>query len=230
MRALVFALAAVLLSPLAAWAQSPAPRPRSFEVSFGASALGPVDFGSSRATLTANQSQSPEVTFFNTATQIGTGTGFDGRLAFNITRSLAVEAGLVWTRATLETRVTSDIEGIPNVTLTQDLDTYFVEASAVWHLNQLAFAGRHALPFVAGGVGYLRQLDDESILTDDPGQVYHAGGGVKVLFRQSRRGFIRGLGVRADARVYFLTSGVELDESRDRQTRWAVSGLGLVRF
>jgi hypothetical protein len=126
--------------------------------------------------------------------------------------------------------VSSDIESIPATTLTQDVDTYFVEGSAVWHLNQLVFAGRRALPFVAGGIGYLRQLDDEALLTDDPGAVYHAGGGVKVLFRQKPRGFIRALGVRADARIYFLTSGVELDESRDRQTRWAVSGGALVKF
>jgi opacity protein-like surface antigen len=228
MSRLAVALAVVLLSPAIAAAQ--APRPRSFEVSFGAIVLGPVDFGSSRATLTANQASAPEVTYFDTDTALGAGTGFDGRLAFNITRSLAAEAGFVWTRATLESRISGDVEGIPAVTLVQDLDTYFVEGSAVWHLQDLAFAGRRALPFVAGGIGYLRQLDDEALLTDDPGMVYHAGGGVKVLFRQRPRGFIRALGVRADARVYFLTSGVEFDDSRERQVRWAVSGSALVRF
>jgi hypothetical protein len=227
-------VALVPLAVLAFWAspasaQGPAPRPRSFEVSVGAIALGPVDFGTSRATLIANQAGAPEVTFFNAASEIGTGIGFDGRLAFNITRSLAVEGGLVWTRATLESRITSDVEGIPDVTLAQDLDTYFVEASAVWHLRQLMPGGK-VLPFVAGGAGYLRQLDDEQLLTDDPGPVYHAGGGVKVLFRQRPRGFLRALGVRADARVYFLTSGVELDDSRERQTRWAITGAALIRF
>lgn len=222
------ALAAVLLTPILAAAQ--APRPRSFEASAGFIALGPVDFGTARATLTGNQASAPDVTYFNAATDIGTGTGFDGRLAFNITRSLAVEGGFVWTRATMESRITSDIEDVPGVTLTQELDTYFVEGSAVWHLNDLAFAGRRALPFMAGGIGYLRQLDDEALLTDDPGLVYHAGGGVKVLFRQRTRGFFRALGLRADARVYFLSSGVELDDSRETQMRWAVSGGGLVRF
>ena len=229
MRVALLTLAVLVPWPSIALAQAPAPRARSFEVSVGAIALGPVDFGSSRATLIANQANSPEVTFFNTATEIGTGAGFDGRLAFNITRALAVEGGLVWTRATVESRITSDVEGIPDVTATQDVDTYFVEASAVWHLRQLAAGGR-LLPFVAGGVGYLRQLDDEKLLTDDPGLVYHAGGGVKVLFKQWPRGFIRGLGVRADARMYFLTSGLELDDSRDQQTRWAVSGSALLRF
>jgi hypothetical protein len=222
------ALCVVLLSPLVASAQ--APRPKSFEASAGVIALGPVDFGSVRATLTGNQTAAPDVTYFNAASETGTGTGVDGRVAFNITRSLAVEGGFVWTRSTLESRITSDIEGVPNVTLTQELDTYFVEGSAVWHLNDLSFAGRRALPFVAGGIGYLRQLDDEALLTDDPGQVYHAGGGVKVLFRQRPRGFIRGLGIRADARLYFLTSGVELDESREWQTRWAATGGATVRF
>jgi opacity protein-like surface antigen len=228
MNRLVIALAVLVLPAASASAQTP--RPRSFEASFGAIALGPVDFGSNRASLIGNQTSAPEVTFFNTDTELGAGTGFDGRLAFNVTRSLAVEAGFVWTRATLESRITSDVESIPSVTVVQDLDTYFVEGSAVWHLNRWSFAGRRALPFVAGGIGYLRQLDDEALLSDDPGAVYHAGGGVKVLFHQSPRGFIRGLGVRADARMYFLTSGVELDDSRDYQTRWAVAGSALVRF
>jgi hypothetical protein len=228
MRTALLAVAVLTLWPAPGAAQGPAPRPRSFEVSVGGVALAPVDFGTSRATLVANQASAPEVTFFNAATEFGAGTGVDGRLAFNITRSLAVEGGLVWTRATLESRITSDVEGIPDATLTEEVDTYFVEASAVWHLRQLT-AGR-LLPFVAGGAGYLRQLDGEKLLTDDPGQVYHAGGGVKVLFRQRPRGLIRGLGLRADARLYFLTSGVELDESRERQTRWAVSGGALLRF
>ena len=229
MRAAVLTFALLVSSAAVALAQGPSPRPRSFEASVGAIALGPVDFGSNRATLIANQANAPEVTFFNTATEIGTGVGFDGRLGFNITRALAVEGGLVWTRATVESRITSDVEGIPDVTATQDLDTYFVEGSAVWHLTQLTVGGR-LLPFVAGGAGYLRQLDDEKLLTDDPGLVYHAGGGVKALFWQRRRGFIRGLGMRGDARVYFLTSGLELDDRRERQTRWAISGSALVRF
>ncbi len=145
--------------------QTSAPRARSFELSAGGIGVGPIDFGSATASLVANQSAAPESTLFRASSSIGTGAGLDGRVAFNITRALAVEGGFVWTRATLESRITSDVEGVPGVTVAQDLDTYFVEASAVWHLNALSFAGGRALPFVAGGAGYLRQLDDEQMLT-----------------------------------------------------------------
>lgn len=227
------ALAAVLCvaSAAPAVAQPAAEaRPRSFELAVGGIAIGPVDFGPATASLIANQSAAPESTFFKADTSIRRGAGLDGRVAFNITRALAVEGGFVWTRATLESRITSDVEGIPDVTLAQDLDTYFVEGSAVWHFNGLAFAGGRAVPFVAGGAGYLRQLDDTRLLTSDPGQVYHAGGGVKYLFVRRPRGLFRGLGLRADARVYIQKGGVELDEDTDRRNRWAVGTYLIVRM
>ena len=229
-RTLVWLLLA--LTPVTAAAQqAAAPRARSFELSAGGIALGPVDFGSATASLTANQSAAPESTFFRADSRLGTGLGLDGRLAFNITRALAVEGGFVWTRATLESRITADVEGVPDVTLAQELDTYFIEASAVWHLNGLAFAGGRALPFVAGGAGYMRQLDDEQMLTNDnPGTVYHAGGGVKYLFLQRPRGFFRGLGLRGDARLYVRRGGVELDEDQSRRNQWGIAAALLVRF
>jgi hypothetical protein len=213
-----------------ALAQPAAPRARSFELSVGGIAIGPVDFGPATASLIANQSAAPESTLFKSDTSVRRGTGLDGRLAFHITRALAVEGGFVWTRAALESRITSDVEGIPDVTLAQDLDTYFVEGSALWHFNGLAFAGGRAVPFVAGGAGYLRQLDDTQMLTSDPGQVYHAGGGVKYLFVHRPRGFIRGLGLRADARIYIQKGGVELDDDATRRNRWALGAYLIVRM
>ena len=211
--------------------QTSTPRARSFELSAGGIGVGPIDFGSTTASLVANQSAAPESTLFRAASSIGTGAGLEGRVAFNITRALAVEGGFVWTRATLESRITSDVEGVPNVTVAQDLDTYFVEASAVWHLNALSFAGGRALPFVAGGAGYLRQLDDEQMLTrEEAGQVYHAGGGVKYFFMLRRRGFIRGLGLRGDARLYVRSGGIELDQDTAYRNQWAVAASLLVRF
>lgn len=225
------AAAVVLAVPLVGAAQpTAAPRARSFEVSAGGIALGSVDFGSATASLIANQSSAPESTLFRTASTMKTGVGLDGRLAFNITRALAVEGGFVWTRATLESRISGDIENVPGVTVTQDLDTYFIEASAVWHLNALGFAGGRAVPFVAGGAGYVRQLDEDQVLTTDTGTVYHAGGGLKYFFMTRPRGFIRGLGLRGDARVYITDVGVELVEDTTRRNRWATSAALLVRF
>lgn len=228
MTRLACSLLLVLLTPVVGAAQqrSTGSRPPRFEVSAGVLALGPLDFGEATAALTGNETSSPDVTFFRAETQLGRGTGLDGRVGFNITRSLAVEAGFVWSRATVESRITSDVEGVPDITLAQDLDSYFIEASGVYHLNGAAFAGGKGVPFVSGGAGYLRQLDEEDLLIDT-GRVYHVGGGVKVFFRQKPRGFIRGLGVRADARAYFRSGGFELEEETDYRTTWA-TGAGLV--
>ena len=231
-RRLLVWLSLLLLTPVTALAQqNPAPRARSFEVSAGVFALGPVDFGSATASLVANQSAAPESTLFRAASTLGTGVGLDGRLAFNITRALAVEGGFVWTRATLESRITSDVEGVPDVTVAQELDTYFIEASAVWHLKALAFAGGRGLPFVAGGAGYLRQLDEEQMLTDDnPGTVYHAGGGVKYLLRPASARVHPWAGAAGDARLYVRSGGVELDEDTTHRNQWGLAAALLVRF
>ena len=221
----------VTLPATAAAQQTAAPRARSFELSVGGVAIGPVDFGSATASLIANQSSAPESTLFRADSRLGPGIGLDGRVAFNVTRALAIEGGFVWTRATLESRISSDVEGVPGVTVAQDLDTYFVEASAVWHLNALGFAGGRAVPFVAAGAGYLRQLDESQVLTTEgPGTVYHGGGGVKYFFLRRPRGFIRGLGLRADARLYVRDGGVELDPDRTRRNHWAGAAALLVRF
>ena len=107
----------VAFAPLTARAQTATPRARSFEVAAGGIAVGPVDFGSATASLIANQSSAPESTLFRATSAIGTGLGLDGRVAFNLTRALAVEGGFVWTRATLDSRITSDVEGVPDVAL-----------------------------------------------------------------------------------------------------------------
>lgn len=232
MRRVVLLLAGTLAcAPSAAHAQAgAAPRPRSFELSVGAIGIAAVDFGAATAALVGNEASGPESTLFNTSTRLGAARGLDGRVAFSLTRALAVEGGFVWTRATLSSRITSDVEGIPDVTATQELDTYFIEASAVWHLSGLGFGGGRGVPFLSGGAGYLRQLDSTKLLTSDPGEVYHAGGGVKYLFLQRPRGFVRGLGVRGDGRLYIQSGGVELDDDTERRNRWAVAGSLLVRF
>jgi hypothetical protein len=53
---------------------------------------------------------------------------------------------------------------------------------------------------------------------------------VKYFFLQRRRGFIRGLGLRTDARLYVCSGGVELDQDRTRRNQWAVATALLVRF
>jgi hypothetical protein len=228
--------AAFLVSATTAIAQDAAPRPRSFEVSASALALGGIDFGTQNATLTANDPGNPDFILFATSSQIDTGAGLDARVGFNVSRTFGIEGAFTWIRQRAETAITSDAEDIPNTTVTEDLSTYFVEAAAVVHLHGLQFAQGRGVPFIFAGGGYLRQLDGESILIDT-GTIYHAGGGVKYFFARRARGFVRGIGLRADGRVYLRSGRLDLNadegggtEDQGHRATWALAGGLVVRF
>ncbi len=205
------------------------PRPRSLEISASALALGGVDFGPSTASLTANDPGNPDFTLFTTSARIGAAPGIDARATFNVTRTFGVEGAFTWTRQTAEAEITSDVEGIPNTTVSETLSTYFIEAAAVIHLGRLQFGGGRGIPFVFGGGGYLRQLDGDAFLIDT-GTVLHAGAGVKYFFVNRPRGLVRGLGLRADGRLYMRSGGLELDEKKTRRPTWGLAAGVVARF
>jgi hypothetical protein len=198
------------------------------EVSASAFALGGVDFGRRTASLTANDPGNPAFALFTTSARIGTGAGIDARATFNLTRTFGVEGAFTWTRQTAEAEITSDVE-IPNTTVSERLSTYFIEAAAVVHLRRLQFGHGRGIPFVFGGGGYLRQLDDDAFLIDT-GTVVHAGGGVKYFFVNRPRGLVRGIGLRADGRLYVRSGGLEVDDEKTRRSTWGAAVGGVVRF
>ena len=203
--AAISTLLMLLGSATAGYAQDAAPRPRSLELSASGLMLGGVDFGNRNATLTANDPGNPDFILFATSSKIKPGAGLDARLTFNVTRTFGLEGVVTWTRQTAETAITSDAEGIPNTTVTEDLSTYFVEGAAVLHLRGLTFAHGRGIPFIFGGGGYLRQLDGDSILVDT-GSVFHAGGGVKYFFRPARV-------VSSAVLAYARTAGITCDRA-----------------
>ncbi len=92
---------------------------------------GGIDFGNQNASLTANNPGNPEFILFATSSQIDTGAGLDARVAFNLSRDICSRGGVHWTRRRRRSQITSDSEAVPNITLTEDLYTYFIEAAAV---------------------------------------------------------------------------------------------------
>jgi len=189
-----------------------------------------IDFGSRDANLTANDPGDPAYPLFHTATKLGAGTGIDGRIAFNVTHTVAAEGGFLWVRQTLRTHITGDIESAPNTTLTQPLDTYVMEGAVVVHLVKAQFAGGKGLPFVLGGAGYRRQLDDRQILTSS-GPAFDAGGGVKYFFVRHSRGVLRDIGLRADGRVYVQSLDADADiDGQSTRVSWVLTASALFRF
>jgi hypothetical protein len=136
-----------------------------------------------------------------------------------------VEGAFMYARSRVETRIRGDVEGAPSITASEDLSQYLIEGSAVAHLPSLAFGGG-GVPFVMAGAGYVRHLHERRALVDT-GTSYHAGGGIKYLFSRRPRGLIRGLGLRADARVYFRQGGFDFDEEEPVRI-FAAAGAGLI--
>jgi hypothetical protein len=223
--ALRVALLGVLL-PAPAWAQAlqPSPagpfRPWSIEIDAGILWSSGIDLGSTTASITANQTPAVDYPLFDTAADLDAAPGFEGRIGLWITRIIGVEGAFQYSRPTLETRISGDVENAPVVTATANLSRYVIDVSGIVHLTRFRI-GRSGMPFVLGGLGYLRELDDAQALAET-GRLYHAGGGFKYLFASRSRGLVKGYGIRGDARLYFKDGGYELE--RDEPLRRFFAG------
>jgi hypothetical protein len=215
----------VLVDTVAAQPAGPGMRHR-FEVSLGGLWIGGAPLGSDVAELRANRVPADSFTLFTTDSRTEAAPGFDAKVSYWLTRSIAVEAGFVRVQPELRTRVGADPEGAAAFTAVEKVDQYFIDAGVVWLVNRLRFRER-TVPFVSGGAGYLRQLHEGRTLVET-GQVYHAGGGVRHTLLTRDRGVIRRMGLRVDARAYVLVDGVQLEE-RPR-THAAFSGAVFVAF
>jgi hypothetical protein len=229
--------AAVLVAWLALWVPGPARaqgqppsspgpfRPWSIELDAGILWSGGIDLGSTTASITANAMPAADYPLFQTAADLEAAPGFEGRLGLWITRVIAVEGAFQYSRPTLETRISGDVENAPLVTASADLSRYVVDVSGVVHLTRFRIGGS-GMPFVLGGVGYLRELDDDEALAET-GRLYHAGGGIKYLFVSRFRGLVKGVGIRGDARLYFKDGGYELEPDEPLR-RFFAGGASLI--
>jgi hypothetical protein len=225
---LVVAAACLLVAGVArAQTVSAAPQRHRVELTAGIAWFGGVALGAGSADLTRNQTPPSPYPIFKTDSSIASAIGFDGRIAFALTPRVAIEGGFSYAAPNLETRVSGDVESAPAVTATERLSQYGVDGSVVVHLTRWHL-GAHAVPFVYGGAGYLRQAHERDILVAT-GHAFHAGGGVKYVFRRSQ-GFLKNLGVRGDARVSFRSGGVELDTDEPTHAVPIVSVGAFVRF
>lgn len=230
-RAALLAALALLLPAASAGAQTPGDevfRRGAVEVDAGGLWNAGLPLGSARATLTGNQQGTPPVTFFDTASEFQPAAGFEGRVSVFLSRAFAVEGAFRFSRPRLETSISGDFEDAPDVTAARDVSQYVFEINGVAHIDRLRFGGG-GVPFVFGGGGYLRELYSGRQVVET-GQIYQAGGGVKILFRQSPLALLKGVGVRLDARVLMRRGGVELDADEPLRTYGAAAGSLVIVF
>ncbi len=211
-RRLGAAAVTILLAAVPAEAQSREPR---LQLSIGGLWEGGSDFGSQAATETRNQAGGDRYTLFETETVVEAAGGLDARLTYWLTRAVGAEIGAAWSRPRLVTRITGDAEGAPALSATSDVAQYVIDAAAVVRLTRVALSHDRVEPFLTAGVGYLRLVYDGNAAVET-GTALHAGGGALIWFRPARRGWLKRVGARAEARWTRQSGGIAFGEGGHR--------------
>ena len=195
------------------------------EVTAGGGLLGGANLGSDDANLRANDPGRRPFRLFSADSRIARGPALHLRVLVPVNGRVAVEGGLTVSHPDLRTSIGMDAEGAPPADVAERLDQYIVDGSLLVMLDGLRMG--NALPFVAVGGGYLRQLHEGQMVIEH-GQAYYAGGGVRYPILQRSQGFVRAAGLRADVRAVMLRGGVALD-NRPRPHA-AISGGAFIGF
>ena len=179
------------------------------EIGGGAMWAPGFDLGSRTAELTRSGQQSEPFDLFSSEGDVDGFPGVHGRVGVYLTRAISVEAGVRFSKPTLSYRLSDDAESAPDETATETLSHYVFDGSLVFHIEQAAFAGGRAVPFLSGGGGYIRELHEGNELVET-GSELHFTGGVKYWFGSGGRG----LGLRAEVGVSARQEGFDRQESR----------------
>jgi hypothetical protein len=201
--ALMFATA-----PAAVWAQpvyigKATPHRGTFEIGAGGVWIGGYDAGSTNATVTRPGSTTP-LTLFAVKSRMQSTPGANAHLGLFLSSRVCLEGAFQYSRPILRARVTSDFESAPDTDVDGVVVTYLARGSLLYH-----FGSGRLVPFVSGGGGYLRQIDDENsdLVT---GSEIHAGGGLKFWFGSGGRR----LGIRFDAGLFSRSKSVAFEQKR----------------
>lgn len=198
--------AALLAAALVVFASPASAQSRStWELAPGVVWFSGMDLGSSTATL--ERPGGGDFDLFRAETTMESGLGASAAISFYLTRRVALEAGFSYARPSASTRVTDDAEGADTVTSVIGLQQYLIEGNLRWYLNESA----GWRPFVRGGAGYLRQLDDSSAHVET-GHTIQAGLGLDRAFRD-RPGGLKRAGLRLDGRVVARSGGFDVSDS-----------------
>jgi len=197
-------------------AQPPAaprpPRAARMEVSAGAGFLGGSSLGTADADLRGRGNQPFEL--FDTSSRIGGSVPLEVRLGFLLGPRYVFEIRGAWSRPALETSVTGDVEGAPPVTLVEDVDQYSLDLGLLVNLRPAR--SRSLVPFISAGAGYVGAVHEGLTLLEN-GISFRGGGGLKYPLVTGRRGRIKGVGIRADAALIVMTSGLATESGATRQ-------------
>jgi hypothetical protein len=220
-------LLVLLCAAGSAYAQGADQRPvRRPEVSIGGGWFGGAALGTADANLRANASPPQPLRLFSTNTRLAGAPALEAEVTFAFNRRWAIEGGVTKSGPDLRSSISGDTEGAPALTAVERVDQYLFEGRVLIMLDELRL-GQRTVPFATAGAGYLRQLHEGHTLIEE-GRVFHVGGGLKHYLLARDRGLFKAAGVRLDARLYVVTSGIEVDD--DPRPQGAISGSAFVTF
>jgi hypothetical protein len=201
-------LAAVLtVVPVGALAQSSLPG--RLEVSGGVRWTGPASVGENDASETSPTGS--RYRLFATDSSLAPATGFEGHLAVGLTQTIEAALSAEIAKSSLRTAVSADVEGIPDVQVTESITQVALEGTAFVHLPSMRFA-EATVPFVSAGLGFLRHLHEGRTLAET-GTIYHLGGGFSYMLKRAGTGLVKSTGLRASARAVLRHGGAALDDA-----------------
>lgn len=179
-------------------------RAGNWEASVAAAWTAGYDAGNSVAQETRNPTTgtSPLV-LFNANGDVSSGFGVEGRLGYYVTPRVSVEGTFQYTRPTLSVSLSSDFENADATTADESVSSYLFGGSVLYHFGEGAF-----VPFVSGGAGYLRQLQEGGSDASSGAEV-HGGGGFKYWFGTRHRA-----GLRVDALITSRSKSVAFEDKR----------------
>ena len=220
---LAIVAAAIAVIPAVAAAQSSSPL-RRLELAGGLGVFSGAALGTQQADLRTATAGQP-YRLFSSSTRMSAAPMFDLRLGVPVAGRYGVEGHAAYGHPEVRTSLSSDAEHAPDLTAVERLDQYVIDGGLIVSLDEWSIAGLH--PFATVGAGYLRQLH-EGLVVIEEGSVFFAGGGVKHTIHSRPRGFVRGIGARADVRLNLLSGGIHIDDSARRHI--SVSGSLFVIF
>ena len=207
MRVTSGALALMCTLGLATAASAQAQNPGHVEVSGGVRWMGPIDFAQVPANETTNGGGTSAL--FRSQMSLEGSIGATATFGVRLSRLLHAEVAAAYNPTHLSTQITSDLE-TANTTVDAPLTQFLVEGGIVAEVP--ARRAARLRPFLAAGIGYLRQLNDGRTLVET-GSDYYVGGGLYYLRAATRPRKLKATGIRADFRATVLRDGVAPDDS-----------------
>lgn len=206
MRQGLVGLALLLALPAVAAAQpyieGSAPHRGSFELSGGVVWIGGYDAGSAEAKETT--AGTTPLTLFVLDGNVKSAPGAAVQVGVYLGRRVSAEAVFHYTRPILQAHLTGDFESAADVDAESTITSYLMGGSLLYH-----FGDGRIVPFVSGGGGYLRQLNENNadLLT---GTEIHAGGGLKYWMGTGVHRF----GFRLEAQASARSKAVAFEQKR----------------